>query len=189
MKLFKDSKTYEEYLNIKKDSDEILEYINEIIYVSPTPSIKHQRISMKFSIELIRYIKNNKKGYEVFAAPTNIELNKKNILGKNIIIPDISVICKNNGSFSNTKFIGIPILIVEILSPSNQSHDLITKLNLYMKYGIKEYWIINTMKNFVIIYTLNEENMYDLWEGRGTGIISSKVLEGFSVHLNYIFEI
>ncbi|MGG7144137.1 Uma2 family endonuclease [Clostridium nigeriense] len=67
----------------------------------------------------------------------------------------------DKSGFTETKYIGVPSLIIEILTPSNQSHDLITKLNLYMKYGVKEYWIINPMLESVTIYTLNNENMYE----------------------------
>jgi len=33
----------------------------------------------------------------------------------------------------------------EIISPSNQAHDLVKKLNLCMQYGVKEYWIVNPL--------------------------------------------
>ena len=34
-------------------------------------------------------------------------------------------------------YVGIPTLIVEILSPSNEAHDLVTKMNLYQRFGAK----------------------------------------------------
>ena len=34
-------------------------------------------------------------------------------------------------------------MLIEILSPSNADHDLFRKKNLYEKFGIPEYWIIN----------------------------------------------
>ncbi|MBU3190627.1 Uma2 family endonuclease [Clostridium bowmanii] len=43
----------------------------------------------------------------------------------------------------NGNYTGVPTLIVEILSPSNESHDLVTKMNLYQHFGVNEYWIVN----------------------------------------------
>ena len=34
---------------------------------------------------------------------------------------------------------GIPTLVVEILSPSTRSKDMVDKLNTYMLSGVKEY--------------------------------------------------
>ena len=38
---------------------------------------------------------------------------------------------------------GVPTLIVEVVSPSNDSDDYVKKLNLYMRFGVKEYWIVS----------------------------------------------
>nr|WP_243122258.1 Uma2 family endonuclease [Clostridium thermarum] len=117
-----------------------------------------------------------------------MELKRKDIEGTKIVIPDISIICDKKG-FTESKYIGVPALIVEILSPSNQSHDLITKLNLYMKYCVKEYWIVNPMLDFITVYTLNDEEMYEQFDIKTTtGQVSSKLLDGFSIDLYYIFS-
>lgn len=39
-------------------------------------------------------------------------------------------------------FLTIPTLIFEVVSPSNASLDTITKMELYAKFGIKEYNLI-----------------------------------------------
>ena len=177
--------TLDEYLKMREQSTEILEYIDGLVYMSPSPSTKHQRISSKLQIKIGIYLSG--KSCEIFSAPYDIELKKEGIEGTKIVIPDLSVICDKSG-FTETKYIGVPSLIIEILSPSNQSHDLITKLNLYMKYGVKEYWIINPMLESVTIYTLNKENMYEQLDMKTSiGVLKSKVLEDFAVNLKEIF--
>ena len=52
-----------------------------------------------------------------------------------MVIPDLSVICDKSG-FTNNKYVGVPTLIIEILSPSNQSHDLVTKSNIFLELNI-----------------------------------------------------
>ena len=40
---------------------------------------------------------------------------------------------------------------MEIVSPSNSSHDYVRKLNLYMDAGVREYWIVNPMEQEVLV--------------------------------------
>lgn len=177
---------FEEYIKLRNESDELLEYIDGIVCMSPSPSTNHQRISAKLTTEFMLFLKG--KSCEVLAAPYDIELHNDNIEGKKIVIPDLSVICNKEG-FTNNKYIGVPTLIVEILSPSNQSHDLVTKLNIYMKYGVKEYWIINPMKESITIYNLDENGYYEQEAVEShKGIVNSKVLNGFNVDLEYLFN-
>ena len=47
---------------------------------------------------------------------------------------------------------GTPALIVEILSESTRSKDMIKKLDLYLQGGVEEYWIINPFSGEINIY-------------------------------------
>lgn len=175
----------QDYFTIREKTEELLEYIDGMVYMSPSPSTKHQRISGKLFIKIGNFLEG--KSCEAFHAPFDIELKSENMEGTKIVIPDLSVICDKSG-FTDARYIGIPNLIVEILSPSNQSHDLITKLNLYMDYGVSEYWVVNPMLNSITVYTLNNENMYEQHDIKTeTGTITSKFLKGFTVDLKDIF--
>ncbi|WP_249870119.1 Uma2 family endonuclease [Oceanobacillus saliphilus] len=181
-----DSVSVEEYFQIRESSDALLEYIDGFVYMSPSPSTKHQRISSRLQIKFGNFLEGT--SCEVFSAPYDIELEDDTIEGTKIVIPDISIICDKSG-FTDARYVGVPKLVVEILSPSNQSHDLITKLNLYMSYGVKEYWIVNPMLNTVTVYALNDEKMYEQYDMKtDTGEITSKVFDGFRIDLKHIFE-
>jgi Uma2 family endonuclease len=173
-----------EYFEIRENSEELLEYIDGFVYMSPSPSTKHQRVSSRLQVKFAVFLDG--KPCEVFDAPYDVELKNDQTEGTNIVIPDISIICDKSG-FTDARYVGVPNLIVEILSPSNQSHDLITKLNLYMNYGVKEYWIINPMLNSITVYSLNDEEMYEQHDMKtNIGKITSKFLEGFSVDLEQV---
>lgn len=118
-----DSISVEEYFRIRETSDALLEYIDGFVYMSPSPSTKHQRISRNLEIKLDNFLEG--KPCELFHAPYDIELKSDAIKDTKIVIPDISIICDKSG-FTDARYVGVPNLIVEILSPSNQSHDLIT---------------------------------------------------------------
>ena len=178
--------SYEDYLELREKSDNILEYIDGVVYMSPSPSTKHQRISSKLHAKLYNLLEG--QNCEVFHAPFDILLKKDDIEGERLVIPDLSVICDKSG-FTDSKYIGVPSLIIEILSPSNQSHDLVTKLNLYMKYGVKEYWIVNPILNTVMLYTLNKDNMYEQSIVKTeTGIVKSKLFENLEVDIEELFR-
>lgn len=175
-----------EYFNIREKSEELLEYIDGMVYMSPSPSTVHQRISRKLLVQLDHFL--SEKSCEVFHAPFDIELQTDHNEASKIVIPDLSVICDKSG-LTESRYIGVPTLIVEILSPSNQAHDLITKLNLYMNVGVKEYWIVNPMLHSVTVYSLNGDGLYEQHDIKTEdGIITSDILQGFSVDLKEIFQ-
>jgi Uma2 family endonuclease len=188
MSLYRNDRiSVEEYFEIRESSDELLEYIDGFVYMSPSPSTKHQRISRKLLVKFGMFLEE--KPCEVFHAPFDIELKNEKMEGTKIVIPDLSIICEKSG-FTDARYVGVPNLIVEILNPSNQTHDLITKLNLYMNYGVKEYWIVNPMLNSVSVYALNEEEMYEQHDMKTEiGSITSNILPDFRVNLSEIFQV
>ena len=78
---------------------------------------------------------------------------------KNVVQLDIFVICDID-NIKNKIYEGIPTLIVEVVSPSNSSHDYITKLDLYARAGVEEYWIINPMNKNSICYSFKNNMPY-----------------------------
>jgi Uma2 family endonuclease len=180
-----DRMSVEEYWVIREKSEELLEYIDGFVYMSASPSIKHQRVSGKLFNKFANFLEG--KTCEVFHAPIDIELKNVKMDDTKIVIPDLTIFCDKTG-FTETRYIGVPNLIVEILSPSNQSHDLITKLNLYLSYGVKEYWIVNPMLNSVTVYALNDIDMYIRHDMKTEiGCITSKFLTGLAIDLKEIF--
>jgi Uma2 family endonuclease len=178
--------SYEEYVALREKSDERLEYIDGVVYMTPSPNIQHQLVSSNIHTQFGMYLKEKK--CKVFAAPTDIELVSEKFPERKVVIPDLSIICDEKG-FTETKYVGVPTLIVEILSPSNQAHDLVTKFNLYMAYGVKEYWIVNPMKQAVTVYALNEEGLYEQADIKvGIGVVQSVCFQGLSLDVEEIFR-
>ncbi|RWR04136.1 Uma2 family endonuclease [Siminovitchia fortis] len=178
--------SFMEYEEMRKDSDERLEYVDGVVYMSPSPSTRHQRISVKLSAKLFNLLDGT--GCEVLTAPYDIELaGGEKDEQPTVIIPDLSVICDQSG-FTDQRYIGTPDLIIEIVSPSNQSYDLIFKTNLYQKNKVKEYWIVNPILDNIMVYTLDENDQYCLVENEKEGIVKSRIIEGFEVDVQAIFN-
>jgi Uma2 family endonuclease len=66
------------------------------------------------------------------------------------------VIC-DKSKFTEKNYKGVPNLIIEIVSPSNASHDTVIKLNLYQKFGVPEYWIASPKNKTISIYNYDKE--------------------------------
>ena len=67
--------------------------------------------------------------------------------------PDLSVVC-DPGKLDDIGCKGAPDLIIEVLSPSTQCHDRLTKYNLYERAGVPEYWIVSPEERTVQVSTL-----------------------------------
>lgn len=124
------------------------ELIDGQIYDMAPPSYLHQRLVMELSATIRDYIKSHGGPCEVLPAPFAVFLNQDD---HTYVEPDVSVICdpsKINDKGCN----GAPDFIVEIVSPSSQRMDYLTKLFKYRTAGVREYWIVNPMKQTVQTY-------------------------------------
>ncbi len=91
--------TYEQYLIMRQHSDERLEYIDGVVYMTPSPSIQHQLVSSNLHTIFGNYLKG--KTCKVFAALTDIELVSETCSERKLVIPDLSIICDQTG-FTDT---------------------------------------------------------------------------------------
>ncbi|MBS2967824.1 Uma2 family endonuclease [Metabacillus sp. KIGAM252] len=176
----------QEYYKRREQSDTLMEYINGVVYMTPSPSTAHQRISGRLFVQLYQLLEGEE--CEAFHAPFDIELSKEDISENKVVIPDLSVICDKSG-LSESRYTGVPALIIEIISPSNQSHDLVTKLNLYMQYGVQEYWIVNPLIHTIHVYTLSDNKQYVQKDVvKEIGVIQSSLFEEFYVDAKFLFK-
>lgn len=177
--------TYDEFLKLDK-GDDLLEYIDGEVYLLSSPSAEHQRTLLNLATEFNLFFKG--KGCDVFIAPFDVVLTKDDDKNIHQVQPDLMVICNKDGLKEN-KYIGVPDLIIEVMSPSNTSHDRIRKFNLYMRYGVKEYWLINPKFKTIEINMLNEEGFYEqVGVYKGEDIAKSVLFEDLEIKLEDIFS-
>lgn len=51
---------------------------------------------------------------------------------------------------------GAPDWIIEIVSPGSRAMDYYTKLSLYRESGVREYWIVDPMKQTSLVYDMEQ---------------------------------
>ena len=140
------SYTLEDYLALPEDQR--VELIDGVFYDMGSPTIPHQLIGGEI-YSLLRDFLNKKKGSCMpLMSPVDVQLDKDD---KTILQPDVMVVC-DRSRLSRARVIGAPDFLVEVLSPSTRSKDMMIKLNKYKNAGVKEYWMVDPKKETVIQY-------------------------------------
>lgn len=150
----------------------LVELIDGIIIMSPMRNVAHQQVLGKICIEIHRFVDAAKVG-EMFMGPLDTYLDENS----NAVQPDLQVILKENlGIMGDDGYIhGSPNMVLEVFMPESRDHDLITKKELYERFGVKEYWVIDPADKLAIGYAL-ENKRYSEFH-RKAGAISSRLLD------------
>ena len=81
-----------------------------------------------------------------------------------------------------------PDFVVEILSKGTKKNDRTIKFKDYAANGVGEYLMIDPIKKVVELYRLNKAKNYELILKSDTGILKSKVIAGFAIDIEAIFD-
>ena len=122
----------------------------QIYYMAP-PSRRHQNLLFSISRVIADYIDQKGGSCEVDIAPFAVFLNEND---KNYVEPDIAVIC-DTSKLNDRGCSGAPDWIIEIVSPASRKMDYFTKLFKYRTAGVREYWIVDPVKNLILIYNFD----------------------------------
>lgn len=144
------------------------ELIDGKIYNMAPPGRTHQQILFSLSRTIADYIDSKNGGCEVNIAPFAVFLNNDNI---NYVEPDIFIVC-DLSKLDEKGCHGAPDWIIEIVSPGNRPMDYFTKLFKYRTAGVREYWIVDPMKQRVMTYVFEKETVeeYSFGENIPVGI-------------------
>ncbi len=183
------SYTYADY--IKWPVNERWEIIDGAAYdMTPAPKTVHQNVAGNLFTIFNVFLKG--KSCKAFIAPYDIifaENGESELESRNVVQPDISVICDKN-KIKENGCVGAPDLIVEILSPATASKDIKLKFELYEQHGVKEYWIIHPTEKYLMVFKLDPHTKKygrpDIYLQKAK--VKSVVIKGLSVKLDDIFE-
>lgn len=171
--------TKEDYYALSEETH--IEFIDGVIYdISPAPPGIHQEISRKIYVQIADFIKHTNGSCNVYSAPFNVELSCNTV-----VQPDISVICDRT-KLTDKGCNGAPDWIIEIVS-DDAAHNYIHKLDLYLTYGVREYWIVDPKKQSVTVYHFGksfEMTYYIFLETIPVGIYEDKL----EINISYLIN-
>jgi len=175
--------TYQDYLEMPDDGKRY-EIICGDLIMAPAPNTIHQKVALKIEYELLKFNDKENKG-ELFHAPYDVVMSDMNVVQPDILF----VKTENLGIITDKNIDGSPDLIIEILSPSSSYYDQVQKKEMYARFGIQEYWIVDPIKQSIEIY-LNKEYEFELKQRLlKEGEAKSEVLNGFRIELKEIFKL
>lgn len=143
--------TYEDYVLLPNDRNRY-EILEGELTVTPAPSTKHQTASGNLFVLLAHYIKERDLG-KLFHAPIDLILQSTSVLQ-----PDLLFVSKARQRIITEKAIeGVPDLVIEILSPGTSRIDRVTKAQIYARYSVPAYWIVDPEQEVIEIYLLEAD--------------------------------
>jgi prevent-host-death family protein len=181
--------SYEEYMALVNSSQQRYELIDGEIYLLASPSFNHQVVVNELAWHFHNFFKG--KRCRPLTAPLDVHLfgfATKFEEDPNVVQPDVIVICDADKINETNKYVGVPTLIVEVLSPSTKGKDMAAKLNLYMKSGVAEYWIVDLDGKRISQYSFSQDrDIDDLTTITEEAVIKSTVFAGLEISLKELF--
>lgn len=178
--------TYEEFLELVEASEQRFELIDGVVYNLAAPFYGHQHAVKEILGTFYIWFKGKK--CVPLTSPFDVTLIKSedNIC---VVQPDILVICDNDKIDKDGRYKGVPTLVVEILSESTRSKDMIKKLDLYKQCGVKEYWLVDPKNKLIYTYTLNENEIVEnmVFKQDSNEYAESTYFDGLKVALGDVF--
>jgi Uma2 family endonuclease len=174
--------TYEDWLKLPDDGN-CYEVIDGVLYVSPPPLTRHQRISIQIAGHLWNFLRQHPVG-EVLTAPVGVRLPNQQVP----LQPDIVFVrAERLGIIGEAYVEGAPEVLMEILSPSNWRYDRREKRQVYQDAGVTEYWIIDPRATTIEVYVLEQGRYVLAGQYRPGDVAPSRVIPGFVMPVEDIF--
>ena len=162
------------------DTNHFIELSEGRLVVLDMPTYSHQKAAGKLFRAMDAFVEENGLG-EILIAPLPVRLWQ----GK-IREPDIVFMAAAHEDRITEDYWGVPDLVVEVISRSTAQTDRSEKFVEYAQAGVSEYWLVDTAKRTIEVFTL-ERGAYVLMGRWGPAEIAhSGLLTGFEVAVEAI---
>lgn len=178
--LTKTRKTRDDYLRL---GDEVrAELIDGEIYMTPAPRDVHQLVVGRLYALLLTHADRTGCG-RVIVSPFDCHLSETDI-----VQPDVLFVSAQRLHLIKDWLFGPPDLAVEVLSPTHEERARIVKRDLYRRFGVREYWIVDPSERTIEALEL----LSGEWHLRGIyqlgDTMESVVLPGLALRLVEAFR-
>ena len=133
-----------------EDDKVIRELIDGELFVTPSPTFRHQQIALRLGAELHNYTKEH--GGAAVMAPVGVYLDDKNFVEPDVLFLRADHLDRVQGAYVRAA----PDLVIEVSSPSTRKRDVTKKRELYERFGVAEYWFVDLDADRVEVYRLDE---------------------------------
>ncbi len=173
--------TYRDWLSFPDDG-RAYEIIDGELFVTPSPSIRHQRTSRELQHALLTFLRSTGSG-EVLSAPVGVKLDDGSVVEPDIVV----VLAANAGRIGEQVIEGAPDIVIEILSPGTAQRDLGIKRRKYEASNVPEYWIVDAESRRIEVLSLHAGRYSRSQTFGGTDTLTSSSLAGFALDVSDVF--
>ncbi|MFP4528966.1 MAG: Uma2 family endonuclease [Candidatus Kapaibacterium sp.] len=154
------------------------DYLEGMIMIQSSATVKHERCFMDIATAMAAHAKRTGAG-EALGSRLIAMLDKDKRFE-----PDIFFVSKRNiGKFTEHEFMGVPDLIVEIMSETTRKYDLTVKRDAYKAAYVPEIVFVDLDAEEIFIDILKDGEYTTMVAAEGDAVESS-VLDGFHWHTN-----
>jgi Uma2 family endonuclease len=167
--------TYDDYVSLPDDRNRY-EIVDGELAVTPSPRVSHQRVSGNLYRPLHRYVQENASGLLLYA-PVDVILDRSTV-----VVPDLVFVRTERTAIVNERGIdGAPDLVVEILSKGTARRDRGVKLQLYARFGVEHYWIVDPARRIVEVREHGARGYRLTGRHEGAATLRSTLFPGFEL--------
>ena len=177
----KEKLTVRDYMSMPDDGRRFELIDGELIFL-PTPYVIHQMIIGEL-IRVLGAFEDSRDIGRVYISPLDVVLSEHDVLQ-----PDVFFISKKRLHIVGELNIqGAPDLVIEVLSPDTEERDRGIKRDLYLRFGVREYWIIDPA-NITCEVLRAGDTEFEIVRVYVEGTTAtSNVLEGIQVEVDRLF--
>jgi Uma2 family endonuclease len=124
------------------------ELVDGELLMSPTPRPAHQVAVMTLTGIMASYVAVHHLGI-LCSVAADLDLRSGQVVQPDLFVASVDP----SHPPANWEEWGVPILVVEVLSPATARFDRLTKRRLYQRSGVQTYWIVDLDARLVEVWT------------------------------------
>jgi Uma2 family endonuclease len=177
--------TYDDFVLFPEDGKRH-ELIDGEHYVTPSPIIKHQRVSFNLTMLIGGWLETHPVGRLLYA-PCDVVLSEFDVVEPDLLYMSTA---RALDVLTPQHVRGAPELVIEISSPGTRGRDETIKRTLYERAGVLEYWIVDPEIDVTRIYRRTGERFGRPIElSREAGdVLETALLPGLEIPLVRVFQ-
>lgn len=140
-----------------------------VVREPPMPFFNHQAVVTALAAALSTHVRRFDLG--VLCVSLDVVLDRSRAL---VVQPDILFVSRKRLRIIRNQVWGAPDLVVEVSSPSTARRDRTLKLSWYRQYGVRECWLIDPVRETVVVHDLTSDTPPKAFTRRG--VVRSIVL-------------
>ena len=177
--------TYDDFV-LFPDDGKRHELIDGEHYVTPSPTLKHQKVLGSLHLLIGGWLEQQPIG-QIYCAPFDVVFSMFDV-----VEPDLLYMSNERAEvvLTEANVQGAPELVIEIGSPSTRQRDETIKRRLYERAGVSEYWFVDPEIDVVRVYRRGADGFKRPIEltAEDNDVLTTPLLPGLSLPLARIFR-